>query len=141
LSDLVELATRFVSLSAELDAIRAGMKRLLLNGGGGVEPPGLERPTIARRLGEKKKPQGANAKGRDAKEQSQHPNALKAKTAETRILEILKAEINGLKTIDLSRATGMPSTSTQNRLARLQARGLVERSEDEKWIASSGGPS
>jgi DNA-binding transcriptional ArsR family regulator len=139
LSDLVDLATRFVALSAELDTIRAGMKRLLLNGGGGVEPPGLERPTLARRLGEKKKPQAANVKRRDAKEQlqPQHPNALKAKAAETQIFELLRAETDGMKTIDVARATGMPPTSVQNRLSRLQRAGLIERSADERWSAAS----
>jgi hypothetical protein len=154
LNDLVDLATRFVSLSAELDTIRAGMKRLLLNGGGGVEPPGLARPTIARRLGEKKKPQApealagakrrrtVSAKGRSAaaprrRPQIRHPAALKAEAAETQILEILKADTNGMKTIDISRATGMPPTSTQNRLTRLQRAGLIERSADERWSAAS----
>ena len=98
MSDLVELATRFVSLSAELDTIRAGMKRLLLNGGGGVEPPGPERPTLARRLGRDKKAATRAAQG------GQPPNVLaEAAKAEAQILDLLRAETNGLKTIDVAR--------------------------------------
>jgi glycine/D-amino acid oxidase-like deaminating enzyme len=48
--NLVELAQRFVHLSGELDATRAAMKRLLMNGAGGAN----ENPTSAERPGAKR---------------------------------------------------------------------------------------
>ena len=66
MSELVQLAERFIQASAELDAIRSAMKKLLLNGSDPHPPRPTQPPGQARgaRAAKKKKPQ------------KQHPSAV-----------------------------------------------------------------
>jgi hypothetical protein len=50
MSDLVELARRYVSLSDQLESVRGEIAKAVLNGGGGNPEP---HPTSAQRRGEK----------------------------------------------------------------------------------------
>ena len=108
--NLVELAQRFVRLSGELDLTRDAMKRLLLNGAGPNE-----NPTPAKRPG---------AKG----PQSSHPKALRAAEVEETILELLRSS-PGLRTAAIAKATAAQRSTTDERLKRLQAKGLIERDD------------
>ena len=109
--DLVELAQRFVRLSGELDLTRDAMKRLLLNGAGGPS----ENPTPARRPGAKRP-------------QSSHPKALRAAQVEKTILALLRSS-PGFRTAAIANATAAQRSTTDERLNRLQAKGLVERDD------------
>jgi hypothetical protein len=114
--NLVELVRRFVRLSGELDLTRDAMRRLLLNGAGG---PSVN-PTPAGRPGAKRP-------------QSSHPKALPAVRAEETILELLRSS-PGLRTAAIAKATAAQRSTTDERLKRLQAKGLVER-DDVGWRA------
>jgi hypothetical protein len=106
--NLVELAQRFVRLSGELDSTRDAMKRLLMNGAGG---PSVN-PTPARRPGAKQP-------------QSRHPKALQGVQVEETILGLLRSS-PGLRTAAIAKATAAQKSTTDERLKRLQAKGLVE---------------
>jgi hypothetical protein len=108
--DLVELAQRFVRLSGELDATRAAMKRLLLNG---AEPS--QNPTLARRPGAKR-PQSSRRK------------MVAAAQVEEMILGLLRSS-PGLRTAAIAKAMAAQRSTTDERLKRLQAKGLVERDD------------
>ena len=124
LSELVQLAERFVRASAELDAIRNEMRKLLLNGA----DPNPPRPTRAARPGAKTRPQ-------------QHPKTAKsveAAKAEAKIVELLKST-PGMRTAAIAKATKSGTTTAAGRLKRLRARSLVERDAGEGRRVSAGG--
>jgi hypothetical protein len=102
--NLVELAQRFIRLSAELDITRDAMKRLLLNGTGGrsVNPTPATRP-------------GAD------RPQSKKLKALRAAEVEEAILGLLRSS-PGIRTAAIAKATAAQSSTTDERLKRLQAR-------------------
>ena len=115
--NLVELAQRFVRLSGELDLTRDAMKRLLLNGAAGkpdapfarAKRPGAKRPRL------------------------NHPKALRAAKVEEMILKLLQSS-PGMRTAAIAKATAAQRSTTDERLKRLQAKGLVER-DDAGWRA------
>ena len=107
--NLVELAQRFVRLSGELDSTRAAMRRLLLNGAGASS----ENPTPAKRPGAKRP-------------QPSRPKALRAAEVEERILELLRSS-PGLRTGGIAKAMAAQRSTTDERLKRLQAKGVIER--------------
>jgi hypothetical protein len=125
--NLVELAQRFVRLSGELDSTRDAMKRLLMNGAAvksGIDAASKQRspnenPTPAKRPGAKRP-------------RSRHPKALRAAQVEETILELLQSS-PGIRTAAIAKSTAQRST-TDERLKRLQAKGLVER-DDVGWRA------
>jgi predicted Rossmann fold nucleotide-binding protein DprA/Smf involved in DNA uptake len=124
--NLVELAQRFVRLSGELDSTRDAMKRLLMNGAAVkscIDAPSKQRspnenPTPAKRPGAKRP-------------QSRHPKALRAAQVEETILELLQSS-PGIRTAAIAKATAAQRSTTDERLKRLQAKGLVER-DDVGW--------
>lgn len=79
MSDLVELARRYVALSDELEAVRGQIKLAVVNGSGG-EPSTAPFVKPARSPGGKSK----------AEAQANHPNALKAAEVERKIIALLK---------------------------------------------------
>ena len=132
MTDLVQLAEEFVSLTGRIAAIKDSMRKILANG---VDvhssDPHPARPTRARRLGGKKKSRRSPRK----KPHAHHPNAIRAETIEAHILELLQAK-PGLRTAELARLTGSPPTSTSNRLARMLAKSQAAR-DGEGWSASA----
>ena len=115
--NLVELAQRFVRLSGELDSTRDAMKRLLLNGAAGKPDAPFAR---ARRPGAKRP-------------RSNPPKALRAAKVEETILKLLQSS-PGMRTAAIAKATAAQRSTTDERLKRLQAKGLVER-DDAGWRA------
>jgi uncharacterized membrane protein len=115
--NLVELAQRFVRLSGELDSTRDAMKRLLLNGAGSPN----ENPFVRASRPGAKRPR------------SNPPKALRAAEIETTILELLRSS-PGMGTAAIARATAAQRSTTDERLKRLQAKGLIER-DDAGWRA------
>jgi hypothetical protein len=113
-SDLVELARRYVALSDQLEAVRGEIARAVLNGPGG-EPV---RPI-----------QPARSAGG-----GQHPNAIAAAEAEREIVELLRAT-PGMGTTAIAKATGSKASTTIERLRRLKARGQVQGGGDDGWQA------
>ena len=109
--DLRVLAADFVRLSGELEATRAAMKRLLMNGAG--EPA--------------RHPMGARLKP--------GANALQAREAEGEIVELLKGR-PGLRTSEIARATSAKAVTVQDRLRRLKKRGEVQ-GEGGGWVAAT----
>jgi hypothetical protein len=107
--NLVELARRFVRLSGELDLTRDAMRRLLLNGAGGAS----KNPTPAKRPGAKRP-------------QSSHPKALRAAQVEETILKLLQSS-PGNGTAAIAKLMAAQRSTTDERLKRLQAKGLIER--------------
>jgi hypothetical protein len=94
---LIDLATRYVRLSGELDATREAMKWLLLNGAD--EAP---RPFSA-----------ADRRG---------PTGRGAEEAEQRIVELLKTQ-PGLGTSEVARETNANPQTAADRLKRLRKAG------------------
>jgi hypothetical protein len=116
--DLVVLAKRFVGLTAELDATRDAMRRLLMNGAGGEAAP---RPTQAGRPGDEAPPSA---------------KMIAAAASEARIIEVLK-EHPGMGVSALAEATAAKRSTTAERLRRLRAKGLVEAAEGGGWSAAA----
>ena len=133
MSELVQLAERFVRVTAELDAIRASMKKLLLNG---ADPA---HPTRAQRPGAQKRPQRQSLSPGAKKRSSPQPhwNAAGAAKAEAKIVELVRSS-PGMRTSAIAKATSTGATTVAGRLKRLQARSLVER-HGEGWRVSAGG--
>lgn len=137
LSNLVDLATRFVSLSRELDVTRAAMLTALTNGAGEkvslpfvqseAKPPPRQPPA-------KKQPHANGAKPAAGAVSREHVMATAAQE-EARITEILASR--PLRTSEVARLAGTPLTTCAARLARLSARGLVSRDAAERWSASA----
>ncbi len=92
------------------------MKRLLLNGAAG-KPTSLLPSQAARR---------------EAAAIS-HPKALRAAQVEETILKLLQSS-PGMRTAAIAKATAAERSTTDERLKRLQAKGLVER-DDAGWRA------
>jgi hypothetical protein len=109
--NLVKLAQRFVRLSGELHATRDAMRRLLLNGAGSPN----ENPTPARRPGAKR-PQSSRSK------------MVAAAQVEQTIIGLLRSS-PGLRTAANAKATAAQRSTTDERLKRLQAKGLIERDD------------
>ena len=117
MTDLVELARRYVTLSNQLEAVRGEIARTVANGAAGE----ASHPT-----------QPARSSGG-----SQHPNALKAAEAEALIIERLK-EQPGMGTAELARATDSKVNTTTERLKRMKVKGLIERDTASAGWAASG---
>jgi hypothetical protein len=116
-SDLVELARRYVTLSDELANVRGEIAKAVLNGGGGNEPA---RPTSPAR----------QASGG-------HPNAKVAQQAEAKIIEVLRSS-PGLKTTEIAKAMDSKLNTTTQRLSRMRDRGEIIRSDDGNgWQAAA----
>jgi predicted Rossmann fold nucleotide-binding protein DprA/Smf involved in DNA uptake len=142
MTNLVMLAQKLIDLTHDLDATRAAMKRLLLNGEGEKTDLPFARPKA------KPPPRSAMNSHHDANgakpvkahaaktQPTREQTMLTAAKAEEKIVVLLRST-PGMKTIDVARKVGQPPTSTQNRLTRLQHRGLVSR-DAERWSASGG---
>src|SRR5271166_6460142 len=115
--DLVALAKRFVDLTAELDATRDAMRRLLMNGAGGEAAP---RPTQAARRGDEPPPAA---------------KMIEAAANEARIIEVLKKQ-PGMGVTALAEAMSAKKSTTAERLRRLREKGLVEAAESGGWSAA-----
>jgi hypothetical protein len=121
-SDLRDLAARYVALSGEIEDVRNQMRLLLANGEG-------SRPTPARlsepggKLDPKAKP---------------HPNAAKAAVVEGQIVALLKER--PMSRGEIAKATQGKASSTQMRLNRLLEKGLVQHGERGLWSATSTPP-
>jgi MarR family len=87
------------------------MKRLLMNGAGGLSV----NPTPARRPGAKRP-------------QPSQPKALRGQQVEETILGLLRSS-PGLRTAVIAKATAAQRSTTDERLKRLHAKGLVERDD------------
>jgi hypothetical protein len=114
--DLRVLAADFVRLSSELEATRAAMKRLLLNGGEGTPAGPFSRP--------------ARVSG------VQRANKVAAEAAERAIVELLRDQPS-LKTGAIAAATGAPAVTVQDRLRRLKRRGEIRGGGVAGWVAAS----
>jgi hypothetical protein len=106
---LVELAQRYVDLTAELDDVRGRMKALLLNGAGnGAGSDGEQEPRANKR----------RASGK--------PSAVEIEANERALIEAITAN-PGAGPRRLAEITGARPNTTVQRLQRLEARGLIER--------------
>jgi hypothetical protein len=112
--DLLALASKYVSLTGEIEDVRRAMLACLTNGA--ADAARTPRPMQAR-----PKP-------------GSHPNALKAAEAEAKMIELLRAS-PGMRTTAIAQATGAKKSTVTERLRRLQARGQVERGEEGDWTA------
>ena len=118
MSDLVELARRFVQLSDELESVRGEIKLAVVNGAG--DSP--IRPTSAARPGLKRS-------------QPSQPNHLQvAKEAESQILEMLKT--GPKRMAEISSEMQARQSTTSERLRRMREKGLIKR-DGEGWAASA----
>jgi predicted Rossmann fold nucleotide-binding protein DprA/Smf involved in DNA uptake len=134
--NLIQLAERFVRQSRELDETRDAMKRLLLNGAGDhpARPTQPARPA----LGGKSQSQEGQAERPSLKRAlPNHPNAIAAKEAQDRILEILRA--GPRRMAELASETETRQSTTSERLRRLREKGLVVQANGA-WQAVSAAP-
>lgn len=133
MSELTQLAERLIRAEAELDTVRAAMKRLLLNGSAHepirpTRPPGQVRGA---------RPRTSKGSARRHPNATRAAKAVEAAKAEARIVELVKTT-PGMGTAAIARATGAGTTTAAGRLKRLEARHLIERG-DEGWRASAEG--
>ena len=107
--NLVELAQRFVRLSGELDLTHDAMRRRLLNGAGGRKQKTLRRPSGPARSGR-------------SRATRRRFGRLRSKT----ILKLLQSS-PGMGTAAIAKVMAAQRSTTDERLKRLQAKGLIER--------------
>jgi hypothetical protein len=131
MSDLVELARKYVTLSDQLEAVRSDIKRAVMNGGAMAEPRvPFSRP--ARPSGGSK----PKARSNRSAAQSLHPKAIAAARVDQEIVGLLKTK-PGLKTGEIAKATSSKVSTTVERLRRMTARGLAQRDGDGAYTASA----
>jgi uncharacterized membrane protein len=119
---LLELATKYVSLTAELEETRRAMRALLGNGAEGEPANDPPRPT-------KRAARPARASGKRAR-------ALRAAAkAEEAIVDLLKGR--PMRQAELIKATSASPTTVQQRLVRLKEKGAVERDDAGLWSVSA----
>jgi DNA-directed RNA polymerase specialized sigma24 family protein len=124
MSDLVELARRYVAASDVLESLRNEIRRAVLNGGGEKPEAPFSRPA---------RPSGG--KSTKAQAQARHPNALKAQKVDQEIVAMLR-DRPGLKTMEIAKAMDSKTSTTVERLRRLTARGQVQRDEQGGWAST-----
>jgi hypothetical protein len=107
---MLQLAQRLCDLDCEAEDVRNQMRKLLANGAGGEPSP---RPT-------------SNQKGCKRAAMLEE-----ASEAEGQIIAALKD--GPQRHAGVLKATGQRATSTSVRLARLQAKGLVQHGDDSSW--------
>jgi hypothetical protein len=122
MSDLVELARKYVTLSDSLEAVRSEIKRAVLNGGG-------EKPEIPF-----SRPARPSSGSKPAKP-SKHPNALAAAEAEAKIVALLRST-PGMRPVEIAKAMAARPNTILQRLQRMQERGQVERDAQGVYAAS-----
>jgi hypothetical protein len=113
---LVELAQKFVALSAELEETRTAMRAALMNGSDG-------NPTMAG-------PSGPHIKGMD-----RETFLAQSKAADERVLALLREK--PMRPSEIVRATQGKLSTTRERLRRLQKRGVVEPAADGWRLAGA----
>jgi Winged helix-turn-helix DNA-binding len=124
MSDLVELARRYVAASDELESLRSEIRRAVMNGGAPTAEP---------------KANPSSPAARRAAGQRHHPNAIQAAKIDQKVLDLLKAT-PGLKVGELAKATGLKTSTTSERLRRMRAGGSVAAVEGGGWSASPASP-
>jgi hypothetical protein len=111
---LVELAQRYVALSAELEATRNAMRHALTNGSD-VNPT------------------RAGSSGPPNKGMTREALLAQSKAVDDRVLALLREK--PMRPSDIARATGGKVSTTRERLRRLHKLGVVESAADG-WRAT-----
>jgi hypothetical protein len=111
---LVELAQRFVALSAELEQTRNAMRDALANGSDG-------------------NPTRAGSSGPPNKGMNREEFLAQSKAVDERVLALLREK--PMKASDIARATRGKLSTTRERLRRLHKLGVVESAADG-WRAT-----
>jgi hypothetical protein len=111
MTDLCALAQRYVSLTTELEDVRQQMKTALLNGGGS----------------ETARPPTSPRQGRNERRELLETSAARDEA----VMALLKD--GPMSQAALVRAIGVAQSTTQQRLQRLLAKGLLARSDDGDW--------
>ena len=106
---LVELARKFVTLSAELEETRNAMRAALMNGSDG-------------------NPTKAGSSGPPNKGMDREAFLAQTKAADERVLALLREK--PMRPSEIVRATHGKLSTTRERLRRLRKRGVVEPAED-----------
>jgi hypothetical protein len=119
-SELVALAQKLVALDAEAEGVRNQMRVILANGLGDPRPGHPTRHAPRRAQSPSRKEVLGQSAARDAQ-----------------ALEAIRSAPSGLTRREIQAATGGATSTLQNRLARLEAQGLVQRGEDGAWISTS----
>jgi hypothetical protein len=113
---LVELAQKFVALSAELEETRKAMRAALMNGSDG-------NPTTAGSTGPQKRGMDREAV------------LAQSRAAEERVLALLRE--NPMRPSQIAKATQGKLSTTRERLQRLRKRGVVEPAADGWRLAGA----
>jgi hypothetical protein len=107
--DLVALAQRYVSLSAELEETRSAMRAALMNGSDG-------------------NPTTAGSSGPPNKGMDREAVLAQSKAADERVLALLREK--PMRPSEIAKATRGKLSTTRERLRRLHKRGAVEPAAD-----------
>ena len=118
MTGLVELAQRYVSLSAELEETRSAMRAALMNGSD-------------------RNPTNAGSSGPPNKRTDRESVLAQSKAADERVLALLREK--PMRPSEIVRATQGKLSTTRERLRRLRKRGVVEPAEDG-WRLSEANP-
>ena len=113
---LVELAQKFVALSAELEETRNEMRAALMNGSDG-------------------NPTKAGSSGPHKKRMDREALLAQSKAAEERVIVLLREK--PMRPSEIVRATQGKLSTTRERLRRLQKRGVVEPAADGWRLAGA----
>jgi hypothetical protein len=116
--DLVALAQRYVSLSAELEETRSAMRAALMNGSDG-------------------NPTKAGSSGLPNKRIHHEALLAQSKAAEERVLALLREK--PMRPSEIARVTRGKLSTTRERLRRLRKRGVVEPAADG-WRLAAANP-
>jgi hypothetical protein len=112
--DLVALAQRYVSLSAELEETRSAMRASLMNGSDG-------------------NPTTAGSSGLPNKGMDREAVLAQSKAADERVLALLREK--AMRPSEIAKATRSKLSTTRERLQRLRKRGEVEPTADGWRVA------
>jgi hypothetical protein len=127
MSDLVELARRYVAASDVLESLRNEIRRAVLNGGGEKPEAPFTQPARS---------SGGTVRSRA---QAHHPNAVKSQKIDQQVIDLLRAT-PGMKVGELAKATNAKTSTTGERLRRMRERGSVAPVDGGGWQAVAASP-
>jgi hypothetical protein len=113
-----------VTLSEELETVRAEIKQCVLNGAGGIRPGP---PAAARRKA-----------GREADRQQARGGEAGAQEAARQIMSLLRERTHRMA--EIAASMGSRHSTISERLRRLQGKGLIERSGTEWATVATATP-
>jgi hypothetical protein len=140
-ADLVELAQRYVSLTAQLESVRNQMRKALANGADLLPARPTKPPVSGGRTTKPHKSKSRAAVRAKRPESRPKPSSrdevmARAVLADEAVMTLVRSR-PGVRTGEIARSTQAKSTTTVERLRRLKDKGLITGGRNEGWTAAS----